>query len=179
MEFRKRRKTRMKTRQTNNIIDMQPAKENDNWLLLLLLTSVILGIEIALLPPIQEVWTMYKIPGFGVIGGAIGGIAAGMIRVFSWRISRIIKTILSIVLIASIIVSLVVFTRAFFFLFLIMIPGIVSSLVILLVTIIISTQLIKSPVNWWLFGSLLVVGIIISIVVVRFLVLLGGMFFSQ
>jgi hypothetical protein len=153
--------------------DTQQTKENLNWLLLL--TSVLLGLTIALLQIEKLGEEIYSVPVFGAIAGAFGGIIAGLVQVFSWNISRKTKTALYIVLIISTIVFFILslrwfpLGRAFLFLLLVMLPGVVSFLVIFSIIKIFITLLTKSPVNLWLFGLLFIIYVIISITIMAFL----------
>ncbi len=164
----------METQSTNSTKNSQHTKENVSWLLLLL-TSVIFGLAIALLLKEKLGIELSSIPGFGVIAGAFGGIVAGLVQGFSWEISRKTKTALYVVLIVSTIVFFILslrwlpLGRAFLFLLLVMLPGVVSFLIIFYIIKIITTQSTKSSVNLWLFGFLFVIGVIISITVMAFL----------
>ena len=76
----------METQSTNGTKNSQHTKENLSWLLLL--TSVLLGLAIALLLKEKLGIGLSSIPGFGIITGAFGGILAGLVQGFSWEISK-------------------------------------------------------------------------------------------
>jgi|GEM_PF-3806944 predicted ferric reductase len=116
-------------------------------------------------------------PVFGIFGGTIGGMAAGMIQVFSWKIPRSLNYFLFIILIISLVIQLILG----YSLWLIFVPilGMVYSLIVFAVTIAICAQLKKSPVNWWLFYLILVIGVIISIVSMGFFTTFSDGFLSQ
>ena len=161
----------MEIQATNNVEIVQPYKEEMKWLLLLMLTSTLLGLLIGL----AFVWDqgLYPLPGFGIVGGAIGGIAAGMIQAFSWRISKKFKIVLSI---SGIVILLSLFTVFMLFVWPILL---IPALIIFYITTIICAQLKKSPVNWWLFGFLLIIGIVISVTIVGFLSFFAAGFMAQ
>ena len=164
----------METQSTNSTKNSQHTKENVSWLLLLL-TSVIFGLAIALLLKEKLGIGLSSIPGFGIITGAFGGILAGLVQGFSWEISKKTKAALYVILIVSTIVFLILslrwhsLGREFLFLLLVMLPGVVSFLAIFYILKIIATQLTKFSVNLWLFGFLFVIGYIISITAMAFL----------
>jgi len=163
----------MEMQSTNDTKNTQRTRENLNWLWLL--TSVLLGLAIALLLIEKLGVEISSIPSFGVIAGTFGGIVAGLVQGFSWEVSRKTKTALYVVLIVSTIVFFILSLRwlplgkMFLFLLLVMLPGVISFLVIFYVMKIITSQLTKSSVNLWLFGCIFVIGVIISITAIAFL----------
>jgi hypothetical protein len=163
----------METQSTNDTKNSQHTKENVSWLLLL--SSVISGLTIALLLKEKLGIGLSSIPGFGIITGAFGGIVAGLVQGFSWGISKKTKAALYVVLIVSTIVFFILslrwppIGREFLFLLLVMLPGVVSFLAIFYIIKIITAQLTKSSVNLWLLGFLFIIGYIIIIAAMAFL----------
>jgi hypothetical protein len=163
----------METQSTNDTKNSQHTKESVSWLLLL--SSVISGLAIALLLKEKLGIGLSSIPGFGIITGALGGIVAGLVQGFSWGISKKTKASLYVVLSVSTIVFFILSLRwlpigkEFLFLLLVMLPGVVSFLAIFYIVKIITTQLTKSSVNLWLLGFLFIIGYIIIAAAMAFL----------
>lgn len=185
--------------------------KNTVWSFLIPLTTITLGVVLGLAiqyrafvlnissdygsSPPQLIAISGIVFGYGVVGGAIGGIAVGIIRVFGWKISKearaVVKATFIIFLpVAGLAIVLSLFSSdlpepvnylsrfiagtILFYLLIGWLPTAINFLIVFFITKIVFSQLIKSPVNWGIFVFLLAIGTIIIILVTSFFVSLAG-----
>jgi len=141
----------------------------------LIFFSIIAGIGITPFVIHRYVISLPYLPIGAAIGGLVGGILAGITSVFPWAVSKKIKLVLLLTSLACSIYGFALFKILALF---IVIPAVVNSLIVVMATKVVCAQLQKSPVKWWLFLVLLVLGTGIVIFSTGVFAILGSAVFA-
>ncbi len=140
--------------------------------LILLPSSVIIGNLVAT----KYSGSLHFIPLLGIFLGIVGGVIAGVLPLFVWKLSEKIKIIILIVLLSFTIYSFIILEKLVILVFL---PGLINSLIVFGITRTECALLQKSPVKWWLFVVILIIGLVIIIFSTGVLSFLGAGLMSQ